>query len=550
MDEAKILIIDDEQGPRESLRMILKTSYQVLMADGAMAGLQLAREARPDMAFVDIKMPEMDGTEVLRRLKEIDPDIEVALITAYAAVDTAQQAVRHGAIDYITKPFAVQEILTVAERGLQRRGESKKHRVLLQQLQPAAQALSWQLSALDDSPDGSDQQEIFQNLAEAHSSIETQLSKIARLNAIGEIAAEVAHDVSNFLTTILLRMEMLLMSLKQSPSVDSDSIRGALQEIVQAARDGAEAVQRISGISKSDPYEPSQLVDLSKVAEDVVNISVGQFREKRGTRVHLDTTEVPEVFGSATALRTVIMNIVINARQALKDGGDVWVRTRAENGWAMIEIEDNGQGIAPELMDKITQPFFTTKGEAGSGLGLSVARKVIARHDGEIEFDSTVGEGTTVRIRLPVVDEARRRELEQARTDEGPPAGAAPGIEVPDVLVVDDDAIILNTMKALLVGAGLVAESASDAAEGLQKFEGWVRQARRGPKVVITDLRMPGLLGTDMAKRVKEIAPSTKVILISGYLGEDAEAANSPYLDGIVSKPFKFAELLKHVQDT
>jgi signal transduction histidine kinase len=527
--------------------MILKTSYQVLLADGAMAGLDLAREAKPDMAFVDIKMPEMEGTEVLRRLKEIDPEIEVALVTAYAAIDTAQQAVRHGAVDYITKPFAVQEIITVTERALQRRQENMKQKMLLQQLQPAAQALSWQLTALDDSGDESDQREIYEGLAEAHSSIETQLSKIARLNAIGEIAAEVAHDVSNFLTTILLRMEMLLMNLKQSPNVDADSIRGTLQEIVQAARDGAEAVQRISGISKSDPYEPSQLVDVSKVAEDVVNLTVGQFREKRGTRVNLETGEIEPIFGSPTALRTAVMNIVINARQALSEGGEVWVRTRQENGWATIEVADSGQGIPPDLMDKITQPFFTTKGEDGSGLGLSVARKVVARHEGEIEFDSIVGEGTTVTIRLPVADENTRDQLKSGGPEQAAPA-SRPEIDVPDVLVVDDDAIILNTMKALLVGAGMVAESASDAAEGLQKFEGWMAEARRAPKVVVTDLRMPGLLGTDMAKRIKEISPETRVILISGYLGEDAEVAQSPYLDGVVSKPFKFAELLKHVQ--
>ncbi|MEN6545809.1 MAG: response regulator, partial [Armatimonadia bacterium] len=148
MTKPLVLVIDDEVGPRESLRMILKNRYDVMLADGPEQGLKMAADARPDVVFCDIKMPEMEGPEVLRRLKELDSEVQVALITAYAAVDTAQQAVRYGAIDYITKPFSVQDIMLVADRAVEKRRQSERQQALIDELQPTARVLSGQLSAI------------------------------------------------------------------------------------------------------------------------------------------------------------------------------------------------------------------------------------------------------------------------------------------------------------------------------------------------------------------------------------------------------------------
>ena len=565
--------------------MILMNDYEVILADGAVRGLRLARQHSPDLVFLDIKMPEMDGTEVLRRLKDIDPETEVVLITAYAAVDTAQQAVRHGAIDYITKPFSVDEITAVADRAITRRAQRQKEQELIQQLRPAAEAISWQLSTLDESSSTPDQGVMYDNLAAAHNSIETQLAKVARLNAIGEIAAEVAHDVRNFLTAILLRIEMLLMELKQSSQISASTVQDALEDIVRAARDGAHAVERIAGISKANPYDPAELVEVDDIIADVVNMGVGGSKRSNGTTVTVETLDVPRVYASATALRTAIMNIVINARQALIDGGEVTIRTDTDGDNVIIQVQDNGVGISPELMGRIGEPFFTTKGENGSGLGLSVARKVIGRHNGSLEIASEVGVGTTVTISLPVADEAAieaaaRADIEASEEDARQAIAAgveeaavhaattadadAPvteaetekvarqaadrsAVRVPDVLVVDDDAEVLSSLKAMLIGAGLTVESVEDASAGLSKFVAYVEEARGVPSVVVTDLRLPGLLGTDMAQRVKEMSPETRVVLISAYVDEHADLVKSPYLDAVLRKPFEVTELLKEV---
>lgn len=539
MTKSLVLVIDDEVGPRESLRMILKNRYDVMLAEGPEQGLKMAAEARPDVVFCDIKMPEMEGPEVLRRLKELDPEVQVALITAYAAVDTAQQAVRYGAVDYITKPFSVQDIMIVADRAAEKRRQSERQRALLNELQPTAEALSGQLSAITSEASG-DQTQIYQNLTQAHNSIESQLSKIAKLNAIGEVAAEVAHDVRNFLTAILLRIEILLMDLKEPSQVNSQAVMDALQDILQAASDGAQAVQRISSISKSDPYEPFTPVSVNDVVNDVVSMSFGQFQTSQGVSIAVNTANVPNIYGSPTALRTAVMNIVINARQALPDdGGHVTISTATEGEDVLIIVQDTGRGIADDVMPHITEPFFTTKGAHGSGLGLSVARKVIGNHEGRIEFDSVPDRGTTVTIRLPI-SSSRGQE---AQTPDEP----APSDPVPSVLVIEDDAEMLTNINTAIVGAGLSAEGARDAGEGLRKFDQYLTDYGHGPATVITDLHMPGLLGTELARRVKNLAPGTRVILVSGYITEEATHISSPHVDAIIKKPFRFPDLLRHI---
>ena len=544
MPKPVVLVIDDESGPRESLRMILKNRYEVLLAETPSQGLKLAAEVHPDVVFCDIKMPEMEGPEVLKRLKQIDPRIEVALITAYAAVDTAQQALRNGAIDYITKPFSVQDIVVVADKAVQRRCEAERESALLAQLEPATQMLSGQLSAITQPAVSPDQSLIYENLTQAHNSIESQLSKIAKLNAIGEVAAEVAHDVRNFLTSILLRIEILLMDLKDPAQVNAESVKAALQDILRAATDGAQAVQRISSISKSDPYEPFTMLNVNDVVNDVVNMSFGQFQSGQDVAIHTETTEVPQIFGSPTGLRTAIMNIVINARQALPEsGGEVTVSTGADEDQVFISVHDTGKGISPQVMPMITEAFFTTKGQNGSGLGLSVARKVIGCHDGRIEFDSVEGQGTTVTVRLPLPG----GQLECAATSEAP-ARQQPVRRTPQVLIIEDDPEMLTSLNMSIQGIGLTAEGAKEAGEGLARFEQYLSEYGEHPDVVVTDLHMPGLLGTELAKRIKQVAPETRVILISGYITGEPGNISCPYVDVVLKKPFPIADLLQHLR--
>jgi len=531
MDKAKVLVIDDEKGPRESLRMILKDHYEVALADTALEGLRLVEEFQPDVVFLDIKIPDMVGTEVLRRIKETDPTIEVAMVTAYAAVESAQEAVRYGAIDYLTKPFGMNEVLRVAERAVQRRRERHEREAFLAQLQSATSTLSQQLQELRRKSEFADLSTIYEGLASAHSSLESQLDGMARLRAIGEIAAEVAHDVDNFLSAILVRIELLQARIKESADLDTAALETALQEIAQATMDSAHAIARIS-LTATDPYEPAQTVHLNQLLKDAVNLSAAQALPADATRIVWETEELPPLAGNAGGLRTALMNILINARQALAGSGEIRLRTYREGDEAVIEIRDSGPGIPPEVLDRVTEPFFTTKGAGGCGLGLSIARKVITRHDGDLKIKSQPGEGTTVTVRLPLGE--RRASFDLAAS------------AVPEVLLVDDDERLLVLLADYLRAAGLQVETATSGTEALQQFERYLGTYHRAPQVVVTDARLPDLVGTELARRLKERAPLTRVVLLSAYVNAGVQT-DSPYLDAVLAKPCDLSVLLREV---
>ena len=253
MAEADILVIDDESGPRDSLRMILKDDYRVRTADSGSEGLRMIRDEAPDLVFLDIRMPEMDGVEVMRRIKDFDPSIEVAIITAYAAVDSAREAVRYGALDYLTKPFAVSEVREVVERAIERRQRQAEQEAMMARVRQISEGLVRRLGDLTHEPADDDPATLLGQLTSAHSSIENQLSNVGRLSAIGEIAAEVAHDVNNFLSAMLLRIEMLLMRTRDRRQLSAQEISTALRDVQQSVKDSMQTVERISSFSKSDP---------------------------------------------------------------------------------------------------------------------------------------------------------------------------------------------------------------------------------------------------------------------------------------------------------
>jgi len=531
MEQADILVIDDEAGPRDSLRMILKNSHRVRTAKSGPEGLEMIRQQKPDLVFLDIRMPEMDGVEVMRRIKELDPDIEVSIVTAYAAVESAQEAVRQGALDYLSKPFAVSDVQDVVNRALQRRRQRADQQAVLEQVQQISNTLAGQLDDLSVQPDASDPASLLEQLTLAHSSIEDQLGNVGRLSAIGEIAAEVAHDVNNFLSAMLLRIEILLLKTRESEQLSAEDVTATLQGIRQTVQDSVQTVERISSFSQSDPYEPGEQVQVNEILKSAADVSLGRANRRDDQGMIWELQDIPEVIGNATALRTVFVNLFINAWQALEGPGEIRVSSWCDNGEVIVEISDTGCGMSPQILERIGQPFFTTK-EEGTGLGLSIAQRVINRHGGRIMFASTPQVGTTITVLLPV---------------EGPESQAQRASQSPDVLVVDDDEASVDAVSKVLEHHGWTVSANNSGVAGLAEFEALLEENGRPPQVAIIDLRMPDLKGTDLAKRIKQLAPEVYTILVSGYLIEEPEAGISPYFDLVISKPFDPEQLVKRI---
>ena len=531
MDQADILVIDDEAGPRESLRMILKDRHQVRTAQSGPEGLAMIRQQKPDLVFLDIRMPGMDGVEVMQRIKAFDPDIEVAIITAYAAVETAQAAVRQGALDYLSKPFAVSDVLDIVERALERCRRRADQRAMIEQVRQISATLAGQLGELGTPPEASDQAGLLEQLTSAHGSIEAQLSNVGRLSAIGEIAAEVAHDVNNFLSAMLLRIEILLLKTREQEQLSAEEVSATLQGIQQTVRDSVQTVERISSFSQSDPYEPDEQIQINDILKSAADVSLGRASRREDQRMIWNLQDIPEVIGNATALRTVFVNLFINAWQALEGPGEIRVSSRCDNGNVVVEISDSGCGMPPQILERIGQPFFTTK-EEGTGLGLSIAQRVINRHGGKMKFESTPQVGTTVTVSLPVA---------------GPESPAQQTSQAPDVLVVDDDEAFVDALCKVLDHHGWTFSTSNSGVAGLAEFEALLKENSHPPPVAIIDLRLPDLKGTDLAKRIKQLAPQVYTILSTGYLNEEPEAGVSPYFDLVISKPFEPEQLVRHV---
>jgi len=533
---AKILVVDDEAGPRESLRMILNLEHDVHMASSGQQALAMIEESKPDLVFLDIRMPEMDGTEVLRRIKEMAPEVEVAMITAYAAVQSAQRAMRLGALDYITKPFGVAEVEAVVERAMAKRRKEREGRLLLEQLSGTISQLSEELSGSRRPTDAGDDS-LARDLASAHSSIEDQLNEVLRLSSIGEVAAEVAHDLNNFLSTILFRIEIMLLDIDQTQRMEPHALVDGLRQIALAARDGGEALERLSAMSSANPYEPVEKVDLNEVLCAAGELSEGRVDHSERYDLSYDLEELPRIDGSPAGLRTVFTNLIINAYHAVQEragNGALRVRSYGERDEVVAQVIDNGCGMTADVMARLSEPFFTTKGEGGTGLGLTVAHKVIAQHNGSIDFESTPHAGTTVTVRLPV---------SQAQV------GGSRAPALPVVLVVDDQEGMLVVTREVLQTHGFEVLTALSTEEALPLFTALASDPERAaPRVVITDLRMPGRPGTELAREIKRIAPKTQVILLSAFL-EEADPEGLEFADMALEKPFDLQKLSGIVRD-
>ncbi|MCD6351362.1 MAG: response regulator [Armatimonadetes bacterium] len=528
----KILIVDDEAGPRESLRMILKQYHDVRTASNGQEALEGIGREKPDLVFLDLRMPGMSGTEVLKRIKSEWPDVEVAIITAYAAVESARVAVQCGAIDYLTKPYSVADVERIVDKALRSRRRQHEAEMLSGQLAKLTEALARRASSMD-SDDGAGVGAALDRLRRFQSSLDEDMASLRELSELGEVAAEVTHDINNLLTIILTSAQFLIRQIDSERETDLSSIASRLSGIVQAAEDCSMMVRRVRDFTrtKAEPaVGPVNINDVVSAAADLEREEVAAKGRAVEFRVHLEP--VPIIEGDEVALRNIIVNLIENSLDALKEeGGWIELRTSAGEGKVVIQVRDNGQGMPPEVAAKATRAFFSTKASRGTGLGLSIAEKTVKQHHGQLRVDSEVGVGTTVTIELPV-----HAPLTAA------PAGAQGDGQAGTVLLIEDEKTMRELMAAILEAEGYRVHLAEDGLAGMARFQELSSNAH-GPLVVVTDHEMPGMTGRELAGQIKQISPKTPVLIVSGYIS----SGGGPE-DELISKPFDIDEFTGCVQ--
>jgi signal transduction histidine kinase/CheY-like chemotaxis protein len=376
--------------------------------------------------------------------------------------------------------------------------------------------------------------------------LEAQLQHAQRMEALGRLAGGVAHDFNNALAAIGGHASL------GSTSPDLENARRHFAQIKEATKRAGEITSRLLAFSRRRPIDSE---DLS--VDESIRESVSLLGPLLGERIVLELgveSGMPTVRTDATGLQQAIVNLVVNARDAMPDGGTIRVRARFENAdeartlrwgergpgrWVVIEVQDHGTGIAPEVVDRIFDPFFTTKdlGE-GTGLGLATVWWLVERSGGVIDVRSEIGQGTTFALHLPAGETMTSS------------ATAGPGETVESagdlgggrhLLLVEDDPYILSATAQLLEADGFRVEAVSSGEEAIAVVD-------RSPEpfdVLVTDVVMAGMSGARLAELLTVRQPWIKVVLVSGY--DDATVQANGGRGEILAKPFTLDEIRRAI---
>jgi len=319
-------------------------------------------------------------------------------------------------------------------------------------------------------------------------------------------------------------------------------LRERLAVIERAALDGASTIRRIQDSTRVRTDADFEDVDLSQVVRDVMDLTRVRWASGRRTgpgAIDLAVDAPPGVVvrGIGSELREVVTNIVVNAVDAMPEGGKLRVGVAVDGDRALVHVNDTGCGMPPEVVARIFDPFFTTKGSQGNGLGLSIAHGIVKRHGGEIHVESEVGRGTTMTIALPAApaDASGEGWVARVRSRSSPVPAA-----VRRALVVDDDPSVLRVVSELLRSEGYVVETASGGSSALVRIQGVTEPF----DLVLTDLFMPDVNGLDVAAEVRRRGAAHRTIVMSGCtMTLQGGALEGHLVDAVLRKPFSREEL-------
>jgi len=359
-----------------------------------------------------------------------------------------------------------------------------------------------------------------------------QIIQQERLRALGQMASGVAHDFNNALVPILGFAELL----QANPATlrDEATAHKYLGIIQTAAQDASSVVARLREFYRSREHrEGFAPINLSKLIEQVVTLTRPKWKDQaqaNGATIQVKTQlePMPPITGEESALREVLTNLIFNAVDAMPSSGTITLRTQRLGESAVIEIADTGTGMTEEVRTHCLEPFYSTKGDRGTGLGLSMVFGIIQRHSGTIDIRTAIGQGTTFVLTLP---------LDQSAVDGSADTSNAAKVARPlRILVVDDEVQVRELLEAALTSDRHQVTLATHGVEGLKQFlEGEF-------DLVLTDKAMPGMSGDQLATAIKQIAPRTPIILLTGF-GQFLNPEDYPDIDVLAAKPISIAVL-------
>jgi len=366
---------------------------------------------------------------------------------------------------------------------------------------------------------------------EDRDALRKQLNQIQKMKAIGELAGGIAHDFNNLL------MVVDGFGRRASSNLEDRAIlEECLTQILSAGERGAALTRQLLVFSRRQAME-KRVVTVKDLIEGVQGLLGHTLPEHFELRVDMENPD-SKIETDPNEFVQAILNLVINARDAMPNGGRIVISTMeieasgAAPNWIRFDIRDTGQGIDEETMQRIFEPFFTTKGrDQGTGLGLAMVYGFVHGNNGRIEVSSAVGEGTDFSLFFPATDGAL---VQVPQTGDA----AAPG-EGETILLVEDNEALLNLFKVQLAELGYKILSATGAFWALEINEDYEDTI----DLLLTDVIMPGMSGIELAKAVRESRPDMKIIFMSGYAGEAKKTGGLPDDATFLQKPVNFNHL-------
>lgn len=361
---------------------------------------------------------------------------------------------------------------------------------------------------------------------EERKKISAILMQAQKMEAVGTISSGVAHNFRNMLSGISVNCQLIQMKYKNDPQLIK-----MMERIKTAVDRGSQLVKGLMQFSLERAKDEFRQINLEELIDETYQLICKSFDKKIDIRVHVP--EPISINGDHSGLSQVLMNLCTNARDAMKDGGELWIKAGKEGENVILSVTDTGHGMDDEARSKCFDPFFTTqKGKGGTGLGLSTTYGIVKEHGGEIHVYSQPDGGTAFEVCFPIASSANLDKLKIPKK--------MVHAEGQKVLVVDDETEVLDPIEELLESMGYSAASVDSGEKAINKYNSW------RPDVILMDRNMPGMDGITCAKKILKQDSSAKIILVSGYdkKGQDGiDSQTHALISGYITKPFDMLEL-------
>jgi signal transduction histidine kinase len=521
-----ILVVDDNEDDYLSIKRYINVNYKTIYDDGSQDIIKLIQNYKPDCILIDYHLQDKKGIELLRKIKlhkndEINSK-PVIIMTGEKNPEIIVNCMKNQATDYIIKDDHSRE-------GLER--------VISQSIERA------------------DLKKQIKGHKKENKRLENLLNHNLKISSIGQLAGGIAHDFNNIIAGVLGVAELLK---KPERNLDVQSL-SYVDLIIKSSNRTTNLVSKLLRYGRKE-LSSSSILDINEVIIDTISILGSTITNKKISLLFECKAQDHELMGDKSLIQNTLMNIIINSTQAIQDLGTIKIISNniyldedyCKNSlfnlktgeYIRIEIKDNGVGIPKENINKIFEPFYTTKEiDKGTGLGLYSVYRTIIDHNGEITLSSEVNVGTTFYITLPII----KNEISSSAPIKDDVINKEIKTESKGViLLVDDEEIIRFTGKEILKYMGYDVFLAVDGQDAIDVFK------REHGKIdlVIMDMLMPKLNGKEAFMEMIKIDKNSKVIISSGFLRDnDVKELNSMGLTGYIHKPYQSSELSKLLDD-